>query len=137
MDNNNTALLLQLLTNPSTLQQTLATIKQNQQQSSPTPETTLPVLSNAIIGIINTSAIETIRKAKIKKAYKKGIPAPPKRKNITPPKNKKTSTTNANDNNDFQQSSSDESLSSESFAESSLLLTNKQTTSVTSSNREF
>ncbi|KAF0509228.1 hypothetical protein F8M41_018605 [Gigaspora margarita] len=81
--------------------------------------------------------IETIRKAKIKEAREKGISAPPKCKNITPPKNKKTSTTNANDNNDFQQSSSDESLSSESFAESSLLLTNKQTTSVTLSNREF
>ncbi|CAG8853462.1 6850_t:CDS:2, partial [Gigaspora margarita] len=36
-----------------------------------------------------------------KEAREKGIPAPPKCKNITPPKNKKTSTTNANDNNDF------------------------------------
>ncbi|KAF0439186.1 hypothetical protein F8M41_004172 [Gigaspora margarita] len=98
---------------------------------------TLLVPSNAIIGIVNTSAIETICKAKIKKAHEKGIPAPPKCKNITPPKNKKISTTNANDNNDFQQSLSDESSSSESFAESSLLLTNKQTTSVTLSNREF
>ncbi|KAF0474103.1 hypothetical protein F8M41_024781 [Gigaspora margarita] len=137
MDNNNTALLLQLLTNPSTLQQTPATIKQSQQQSSPTPETILPVPSNAIIGIVNTSTIETIRKANIKEAREKGIPAPSKHKNVTLPKNKKTSTTNANDNNDFQQSSLDESSSSESFAESSLLLTNKQTTSVTLSNREF
>ncbi|CAG8821882.1 16981_t:CDS:1, partial [Dentiscutata erythropus] len=40
--NNNTALLLQLLTNPSVLQQTLATITQSQQQSSSMPETTLP-----------------------------------------------------------------------------------------------
>ncbi|CAG8739993.1 2448_t:CDS:1, partial [Dentiscutata heterogama] len=56
MDNNNVALLLQLLTNPSTLQQTLATITQSQQQSLSIPETTLPVPSNAIIGIVNTSA---------------------------------------------------------------------------------
>ncbi|KAF0552282.1 hypothetical protein F8M41_022233 [Gigaspora margarita] len=118
MDNNNTALLLQLLTNPSTLQQTLATIKQSQQQSSPTPETTLLFLRGLLktqlpkkngddgkkikkpkIEKIFLNYLETIRKAKIKKAYKKGIPAPPKH----------------------------ESSSSKSFAESSLLLTNKQT----------
>ncbi|CAG8796920.1 16534_t:CDS:2, partial [Cetraspora pellucida] len=51
MDNNNASLLLQLLTNPSALQQVLATVTQSQQQSSSIPETTLPVPSNAIIGI--------------------------------------------------------------------------------------
>ncbi|CAG8788640.1 20617_t:CDS:1, partial [Gigaspora rosea] len=40
MDNNNIALLLQLLANPSALQQILATITQSQQSSS-IPETTL------------------------------------------------------------------------------------------------
>ncbi|KAF0517736.1 hypothetical protein F8M41_016875 [Gigaspora margarita] len=70
---------------------------------------TLPVPSNAIIGIVNILA---------------SIPALSKCKNITPPKNKKTSTTNTNDNNDFQQSSSDESSSSKLFAKSSLLLEN-------------
>ena len=34
----------------------LATITQSKQQSSSIPETTLPVLSNAIIRIVNTSA---------------------------------------------------------------------------------
>jgi hypothetical protein len=56
MDNNNASLLLQLLTNPSALQQVLATVTQSQQQSSSIPETTLPVPSNAIIGIVNTAA---------------------------------------------------------------------------------
>ncbi|CAG8803127.1 19944_t:CDS:2, partial [Cetraspora pellucida] len=46
----NAALLLQLLTNPSALQQALTTITQNQESSS-TPESTLPASSNAIIGI--------------------------------------------------------------------------------------
>ncbi|CAG8798194.1 15431_t:CDS:2, partial [Dentiscutata erythropus] len=70
MDNNNTTLLLQLLTNPSALQQTLATITQSQQQSSSIPETTLPVLSNAIIGIVNTAANDIKKiKAKIGKIF--------------------------------------------------------------------
>ncbi|CAG8785466.1 5748_t:CDS:1, partial [Dentiscutata erythropus] len=51
----NAALLLQLLTNPSALQQALTTITQNQESSS-TPESTLPASSNAIIGIVNTAA---------------------------------------------------------------------------------
>ncbi|CAG8794971.1 22541_t:CDS:2 [Gigaspora margarita] len=146
MDNNNAALLLQLLTNPNTLQQTLATIKKSQQQSSPTPEMTLPVPSNAIIGIFPCGSAQNpitkeewrrrkkIKKPKIEKiflnyymihigpienlhdqlnaccqkgkyaseqeqgivqkviekeAHEKGIPASPKRKNITPPKIKR------------------------------------------------
>ncbi|CAG8751964.1 20483_t:CDS:2 [Dentiscutata erythropus] len=56
MDNNNTALLLQLLTNPSALQQTLATIAQSQQQSLSMSETILLVPFNANIRIVNTAA---------------------------------------------------------------------------------
>ncbi|CAG8783321.1 11397_t:CDS:2, partial [Racocetra fulgida] len=130
--NNNAALLLQLLTNPSALQQTLATIIQIQQQSLSMPETTLP--------------------AKLKEAHEKSIPAPPKCKNITPPKNKKTSFStrssrtvlsfsnmiNTTNNNNFQQSLSDENSSStESSDKNSSSLINKQTTSPTLPNRGF
>ncbi|CAG8703425.1 10053_t:CDS:2, partial [Cetraspora pellucida] len=54
----NAALLIQLLTNLSALQQVLTTITQNQEGSS-TPESTLPASSNAIIGIVNIATIPT------------------------------------------------------------------------------
>ncbi|CAG8801554.1 15612_t:CDS:2, partial [Racocetra fulgida] len=91
--------------------------------------------------------------AKLKEAYKKSIPAPSKRKNITPPKNKKTSFStrsfqtvlsssnmiNTTNNNNFQQSLLDKNLSStESSNENSSSLINKQTTSTTTlPNRGF
>ena len=51
----NATLLLQLLTNPSALQQALTTIIQNQESLS-ISESTLLALSNAIIEIVNTAA---------------------------------------------------------------------------------
>ncbi|CAG8641338.1 12236_t:CDS:2, partial [Dentiscutata erythropus] len=92
-----------------------------------------------------------VQKVIEKEAREKGIPAPPKRKNITPPKNKKASfptrssqtvlspsnTINTTNNNNFQQSLSDENSSSTESDESSSPLINKQTASITLPNREF